>query len=141
LLIIVGASIGLFSSIMGALFQFYLQLKKQKYQWAHDIQMRKEQWLRDDIDNIGNLIGTNAYVKNPTILKNPHGEYCFTNNTHISLGDSQIIPIEKSKVGNTLLAFDVYEKLYKKVTVKEIIEEYTSEYIILNNSLEITGSH
>lgn len=70
------------------------------------------------------------------------GGGCFGRGTPILMEDGSILPIEKVKVGDQVLTFfGENERVLKPAIVQGISRHSVDEYLVINNSLEVTPEH
>lgn len=70
------------------------------------------------------------------------GGGCFGRGTPILMEDGSLLPIEKVKVGDQVLTFfGENERVLKPAIVQGISRHSVDEYLVINNSLEVTPEH
>lgn len=66
---------------------------------------------------------------------------CFLAGTPILMSDGSTKPIEKIKVGDIILAYDVEKAKIAQDKVREVFVHDTDNYLIINEELKVTGNH
>lgn len=141
LLLIVGALIGFVGSTLSTFVSYVLENRRTKRQWQRDDFLRAESQKRDEIKLAQEFNMQTNLRKLPTILRDPHGEFCFLPKTRITLSTRATATIESLKVGDSVLSYDLERNQTVEGTITQIKESEVESYVIINEMIRVTSSH
>jgi len=169
LMLIVGALIGLISTIVGVIVAHILAMKLQKTKYESDLQfiIDKRKVERELIQSEFNE-AMREEIRNPTAVKRPQiskhlenglilddhinpdgrihrmpsgGFACFGPKMKITMADGTTKAVSECAIGESLLTIDQHSMKSKVSIICDIIKKEVDRLIVINGHLEVTETH
>lgn len=151
LLIIIGAIISLFSTVITSVLQHILSIRSDNKKFEREKLERNSLDIRQALINGSNEIDTVGLKRlelrekilrgEQTIIVPDHKLACFPDFTSVTLINKEHKPIKEIRVGDEILSYDIETKSLTGGIVKAVKVDNVSSYMVVNDLLHVTRSH
>lgn len=144
-LIVVGALIGLISSIVTTLINSHLQTQRQKREWERQDRVEAERLRKIELDSVRELVTTDQLSsltgeQRIMALRKPTMFACFAAGTKISMDNESVQHVESIAAGDTILGYEDRSRTFRKCTVNDVDVQTVTRTVVINKRLRVSES-